>query len=180
MKIFKTILWTSLFWIIVIAGLWVASLFFPHEASIIIPWKVKTVIIEAAGIEALDNHEVVKVDETALTEEEVVAPEVETTEEEIIEENPTVDEVVAPVEEEIVQEEVIAEPAKNSIIPQPTQTQAPAETNEEIEALKNRIAVLEAQYEGLVEELRTIFSTPVFTQLLEQAFANNQVTEETY
>ena len=176
MKIFKTILWTSLFWIIVIAGLWVASLFFPHEASIIIPWKVKTVIIEAAGIEALDNHEVVKVAETVLPEEET--QEIETTKEEIIEEDSTVDEIVAPVEEETVQEEIVAEPVKNSIIPQPAQ--APAATNEEIETLQNRVAVLEAQYDWLVEELRTIFSTPVFTQLLWQAFAENQVTEETY
>ena len=57
-KIFKTVLWTSLFWILVIVGLWVASLFFPQEATIIIPEKVKSVIIQNSGIEiAVTNWE---------------------------------------------------------------------------------------------------------------------------
>jgi hypothetical protein len=56
MKIFKTILWTSLFWILVIAGLWIASIFYPQEASTVIHKNVKKVIIETSTIEqAIEN-----------------------------------------------------------------------------------------------------------------------------
>ncbi len=172
MKVFKTILWTSLFWILVIAGLWVASLFFPYEATIIIPAKVKSVIIEDAKIEAIDNHEVVKVEEKNIPEETVQG--IESTEEEIIEEKPTVEEIITPIEEETIQEEVVTEPAKNSIIPQPTQ--ATTTSNTEIEELQNRVDELEWKYDALVEELQTIFNTPLFSQLLSEAF--KQTTEE--
>ena len=176
MTIFKTILWTSLFWIIVIVGLWVSSLFFPYEATIIIPAKVKSVIIEDAKIEAIDDHEVVKVEEKVIPDESI--KEAEITEEEIIAEESPVEKVISPVEEETVQEEIVAEPAKKSLIPQPTQE--PAVANAEIEDLQNRVTELESEYAALVEELRTIFGTPVFTQLLWQAFAENQVTDATY
>ena len=174
MKIFKTILWTSLFWLLVIAGLWIASLFFPYEATIVIPAKVKSVIIADAKIEAIDNHEVVKVEEEIIPVETV--QETETTEE-IIEEESTVEEVVSPVEEQPVAEEVIAEPIKNSIFPQTTQSETT--TDDKIAKLENRLNEVEDKYEALTEELRTIFWTPLFTQLLSQAFAENPTIETT-
>lgn len=174
MTIFKTILWTSLFWIIVIVGLWVSSLFFPYEATIVIPAKVKSVIIADAKIEAIDNHEVVKVEEEIIPVETV--QETETTEE-IIEEESTVEEVVSPVEEQPVAEEIVAEPVKNSILPQPTQSATT--TDDEIAELEYRLNEVEAKYEALTEELRTIFWTPLFTQLLSQAFAENPTVETT-
>jgi len=178
MTIFKTILWTSLFWIIVIVGLWVSSLFFPYEATIVIPAKVKSVIIADAKIEAIDNHEVVKVEEEIIPVETV--QETGTTEE-IIEEESTVEEVVSPVEEQPVAEEIIAEPTKNSIFPQPTQAISTTEstTDDRIAELENRLNEVEWKYEWLIEELRTIFWTPLFTQLLSQAFAENPTVETT-
>ena len=171
MKIFKTILWTSLFWLLVIAGLWIASLFFPQEASIVIPAKVKNVIIENVGHEfCINDWEEINIDETNITDEEI-APE-----EEIIAEDSTVEEIVAPAEESVV-EEVIAEPVKNSILPQPTQ--ATTATDDEIAELESRLNEVEAKYDALVEELRTIFATPLFTQLLSQAFAENPTVETT-
>ena len=172
MKIFKTILWTSLFWLLVIAGLWIASLFFPQEASIVIPAKVKNVIIENISHEFCINdwEETIDVEETNVSEEEI-APE-----EEIITEDSTVEEIVAP-EEEAVAEEVIAEPIKNSIFPQTTQSETT--TDDEIAKLESRLNEVEDKYEALTEELRTIFWTPLFTQLLSQAFAENPTIETT-
>ena len=133
MTIFKTILWTTLFWLLVFFWLWVSSLFFPNEATIIIPQKVKNVIIEWAEVQncAQEPQEQVKIEE--------------------------------PTTEEI------------EILPQPSNTTS---TNDEIIALQNRVAEVEAKYDGLVNELQTIFATPVFAQLLSQAFAENQVTAE--
>lgn len=172
MKIFKTILWTSLFWLLVIAGLWIASLFFPQEASIVIPAKVKNIIIENVGHEYCINNwgETIDVEETNVSEEEI-APE-----EDIIAEDSTVEEIVAP-EEETVAEEVIAEPIKNSIFPQTTQSETT--TDDEIAKLESRLNEVEDKYEALTEELRTIFWTPLFTQLLSQAFAENPTVETT-
>ena len=118
-------------------------------------------------------------------EEKEIAEQVkieEPTTEEIEANTPTVEEEVTPVEEpevEAVEEPVVEEPAieqtTNSILPQPSNTTS---TNDEIIALQNRVAEVEAKYDGLVNELQTIFATPVFAQLLSQAFAENQVTAE--
>ena len=139
MTIFKTILWTTLFWLLVFFWLWVSSLFFPNEATIIIPQKVKNVIIEWAEVQNCAEE-----------------PEVEA------------------VEEPVVEEPAI-EQTTNSILPQPSNTTS---TNDEIIALQNRVTDVEAKYDALVNELQTIFATPVFAQLLSQAFAENQVTAE--
>ena len=105
---------------------------------------------------------------TGNTMEEEIAPENEATQEEQNEET---------IEEAVI-EEVVAEPVSNSIIPEPTRANAPAPTsNEEIIALQNRVTEIEGKYNALVEELRTIFATPVFAQLLNQAFAEVQNTE---
>ena len=184
MKISKTILWTSLFWIFVICGLWIASLFFPQEATIVIPQKVKSVIIEEADIklhlENWDSEPVKMIEPT--TEETLVNDEIttgNTMEEEIAPENEaTQEEQNEETIEEAVIEEVVAEPVSNSIIPGPTTANTPAPTsNEEIIALQNRVTEIEGKYNALVEELRTIFATPVFAQLLNQAFAEVQNTE---
>ena len=63
----------------------------------------------------------------------------------------------------------------NSILPQASNTSS---SNDEITALKNRVTEVEAKYEALVNELQTIFATPVFAQLLSQAFAENQINAE--
>lgn len=162
MTIFKTILWTTLFWLLVFFWLWVSSLFFPNEATIIIPQKVKNVIIEWAEVQncAQEPQEQVKIEEP--TTEEIEAN------------TPTVEEEVTPVEEPVVEEPAI-EQTTNSILPQPSNTTS---TNDEIIALQNRVTDVEAKYDALVNELQTIFATPVFAQLLSQAFAENQVTAE--
>jgi hypothetical protein len=170
MTIFKTILWTTLFWLLVFFWLWVSSLFFPNEATIIIPQKVKNVIIEWAEIQncAQEPQEQVKIEEPTTEEIEANTP---TVEEEV---TPVEEPEVAPVEEPVVEEPAI-EQTTNSILPQPSNTTS---TNDEIIALQNRVAEVEAKYDGLVNELQTIFATPVFAQLLSQAFAENQVTAE--
>ena len=168
MTIFKTILWTTLFWLLVFFWLWVSSLFFPNEATIIIPQKVKNVIIEWAELQNCEKEAQVKIEEA--------------TTEEINTNTPTVEEVVATVEgqeneaiEEPAIEEVVAEQTTNSILPQASNTSS---SNDEITALKNRVTEVEAKYEALVNELQTIFATPVFAQLLSQAFAENQINAE--
>ncbi|MBR4567205.1 hypothetical protein IKO18_01970 [bacterium] len=133
MKIFKTILWTSLFWIIVIVGLWVSSLFFPYEATIVIPAKVKSVIIADAKIEAIDNHEVVKVEET-------IVPEEKEAQEIIVEEEPTYEEINAE---------------DNSSFSLLNTNQQEVTNNEvDIQALQDRVSALEEQYVSLVSELQ--------------------------
>ena len=80
MKVFKTILWTSLFWILVIAGLWVASIFYPQEAKTVIHQNVKNAIIENANIEcAIANweQEPVKIEEEVAPVEEITPVEEE-------------------------------------------------------------------------------------------------------
>jgi len=133
MKIFKTILWTSLFWIIVIVGLWVSSLFFPYEATIVIPAKVKSVIIADAKIEAIDNHEVVKVEET-------IVPEEKEAQEIIVEEEPTYEEINAE---------------DNTSFSLLNTNQQEVTNNEvDVQALQDRVAALEDQYVTLVSELQ--------------------------
>lgn len=166
MTIFKTILWTTLFWLLVFFWLWVSSLFFPNEATIIIPQKVKNVIIEWAEVqncaqEPQEPQEQVEIEEPTTEETEANTP---TVEEEVTEE-PEVEAV----------EEPVVEQTTNSILPQPSNTTS---TNDEIIALQNRVTEVEAKYDALVNELQTIFATPVFAQLLSQAFAENQVTAE--
>lgn len=157
MKIFKTILWTSLFWIIVIVGLWVSSLFFPYEATIVIPAKVKSVIIADAKIEAIDNHEVVKVEET-------IVPEEKEAQEIIVEEEPTYEEINAE---------------DNSSFSLLNTNQQEVTNNEvDIQALQDRVSALEEQYVSLVSELQWIFSTPAIAQLLMQPETSNEVIAE--
>ena len=133
MTIFKTILWTSLFWIIVIVGLWVSSLFFPYEATIVIPAKVKNVIIADAKIEAIDNHEVVKVEET-------IVPEEKEAQEIIVEEEPTYEEINAE---------------DNTSFSLLNTNQQEVTNNEvDVQALQDRVAALEDQYVTLVSELQ--------------------------
>jgi len=157
MKIFKTILWTSFFWIIVIVGLWVSSLFFPYEATIVIPAKVKSVIIADAKIEAIDNHEVVKVEET-------IVPEEKEAQEIIVEEEPTYEEINAE---------------DNSSFSLLNTNQQEVTNNEvDIQALQNRVSALEEQYVSLVSELQWIFSTPAIAQLLMQPETSNEVIAE--
>ena len=133
MTIFKTILWTSLFWIIVIVGLWVSSLFFPYEATIVIPAKVKSVIIADAKIEAIDNHEVVKVEET-------IVPEEKEAQEIIVEEEPTYEEINTE---------------DNSSFSLLNTNQQEVTNNEvDIQALQDRVSALEEQYVSLVSELQ--------------------------
>lgn len=161
MKIFKTILWTSLFWILVIVGLWVASIFFPQEASTIIHPNVKHVIIELSSIDqAIENWE----QEPVKIQEEIIPTE----EEIIVNEEPEIEEENTP--EEIDEEVINEKTTSSSIFPQTTQTSQ----TDEIAQLQNRVSELEMEYQTLVEELQTIFSTPVFTQLLTQAFSQTQ------
>jgi hypothetical protein len=56
-----------------------------------------------------------------------------------------VEEVVSPVEEQPVAEEIIAEPTKNSIFPQPTQAISTTEstTDDRITELENRLNEVE-------------------------------------
>ena len=157
MKIFKTILWTSFFWIIVIVGLWVSSLFFPYEATIVIPAKVKSVIIADAKIEAIDNHEVVKVEET-------IVPEEKEAQEIIVEEEPTYEEINAE---------------DNSSFSLLNTNQQEVTNNEvDIQALQDRVSALEEQYVSLVSELQWIFSTPAIAQLLMQPETSSEVLAE--
>ena len=163
MKIFKTILWTTLFWLLVIAGLYWASFFFPQEASIVIPTNVKRIIIENASIEqAIENWE----EEPVKIEEEITP-----TEEEIIE--VTNEEEMEDVDDS---EEIIpTQAAKSSILPKQKEIE---ESSDEIEELQNRVYELEAKYDSLVEELQTIFATPLFSQLLREAFNQTEETAE--
>lgn len=157
MKIFKTILWTSFFWILVIVWLWVASLFFPYEATIVIPAKVKSVIIADAKIEAIDNHEVVKVEET-------IVPEEKEAQEIIVEEEPTYEEINAE---------------DNSSFSLLNTNQQEVTNNEvDIQALQDRVSALEEQYVSLVSELQWIFSTPAIAQLLMQPETSSEVLAE--
>ena len=172
MKIFKTILWTSLFWILVIVGLWVASLFFPQEATIIIPEKVKSVIIENANIEcAIANweQEPVKIEEEAPIEE--ITP-VEEEKIEITNEEANIEEMEEPEEPEEI---TPTQTTKSSILPKQKET---TETSNDVKELQNRVDELEWKYDALVEELQTIFNTPLFSQLLSEAFKQTEEVNE--
>ena len=167
MKVFKTILWTSLFWILVIAGLWVASIFYPQEAKTVIHQNVKNAIIENANIEcAIANweQEPVKIEEEANIEE--ITP-VEEEKIEITNEEANIEEMEEP--EEITPTQT----TKSSILPKQKET---TETSNDVKELQNRVDELEWKYDALVEELQTIFNTPLFSQLLSEAF--KQTTEE--
>jgi len=173
MKVFKTILWTSLFWILVIAGLWVASIFYPQEAKTVIHQNVKNAIIENANIEcAIANweQEPVKIEEEVAPVEEVTpVEEITPVEEEIIE--VTEEETKTP--DEMIEETVSEKTTKNSILPQAKQT------NEDYTELEKRITELETQYNALVKELQDIFSTPLFSQLLSQAYSQPVIGTDT-
>lgn len=170
MKVFKTILWTSLFWILVIAGLWVASIFYPQEAKTVIHQNVKNAIIENANIEcAIANweQEPVKIEEVAPVEE--ITP-VEEEEIEITNEEADIEEMEEPEEPEEI---TPTQTTKSSILPKQKET---TETSNDVKELQNRVDELEWKYDALVEELQTIFNTPLFSQLLSEAF--KQTTEE--
>ena len=167
MKVFKTILWTSLFWILVIAGLWVASIFYPQEAKTVIHQNVKNAIIENANTEcAIANweQEPVKIEEEAPIEE--ITP-VEEEKIEITNEEANIEEMEEP--EEITPTQT----TKSSILPKQKET---TESSNDVKELQNRVDELEWKYDALVEELQTIFNTPLFSQLLSEAF--KQTTEE--
>ena len=158
MKIFKTILWTSFFWILVIAWLWVASLFFPNEASTVIPNKVKSIIIEKAAIQlGTDNC----IQEPTIGMEEAIVPEEKETQEIIVEEEPTFEEIDAGNNTALSLQNINQEA--------------------DIQALQDRVSALEEQYASLVSELQWIFSTPALAQLLMQPEVNeinNEVIAE--
>lgn len=168
MKVFKTILWTSLFWILVIAGLWVASIFYPQEAKTVIHQNVKNAIIENANIEcAIANweQEPVKIEEEVAPVEEITP--VEEEEIEITNEEADIEEMEEPEEITPIQT------TKSSILPKQKET---TEASNDVKELQNRVDELEWKYDALVEELQTIFNTPLFSQLLSEAF--KQTTEE--
>lgn len=161
MKIFKTILWTSFFWILVIVWLRVASLFFPSEASTVIPSKVKSIIIKNAAIElSTDNC----IQEPAIEVEETIVPEEKEAQEIIVEEEPTYEEINAE---------------DNTSFSLLNTNQQEVTNNEvDVQALQDRVAALEDQYVTLVSELQWIFSTPAIAQLLMQPETSNEVIAE--
>ena len=153
MKIFKTFLWTSLFWILVIAGLWIASIFFPHEASTVIHQNVKNAIIENANIEcAVDNwiQKPVKVDE------EIV--------DDVVYEEPVYEESQVPVAEET--SSPLFSVQQGSVV--------------DVQALQNRVENLENEYTSLVSELQQIFSTPALAELLAQPSNSYEPQNQVY
>ena len=161
MKIFKTILWTSFFWILVIIWLWVASLFFPNEASTVIPNKVKSIIIENAAIQLnADNC----IQEPSMDVEESIIPEETNAEEILVEEEPTYEEINTE------------DNASFSLLN--TNQQEVTNNEVDVQALQDRVAALENQYVTLVSELQWIFSTPAIAQLLMQPETSNEVIAE--
>ena len=170
MKVFKTILWTSLFWILVIAGLWVASIFYPQEAKTVIHQNVKNAIIENANIEcAIANWEEEPV---KIVEEENPVEEITPVEEEEIE----ITNEEAEIEDMDKPEEITpTQTTKSSIFPKQKET---TEASDDIKELQNRVDELEWKYDALVEELQTIFATPLFSQLLSEAFNQTEETAE--
>ena len=170
MKVFKTILWTSLFWILVIAGLWVASIFYPQEAKTVIHQNVKNAIIENANIEcAIANweQEPVKIEEEVTPIEEITP--VEEEEIEITNEEAEIEDMDEP--EEITPTQT----TKSSILPKQKET---TESSNDVKELQNRVDELEWKYDALVEELQTIFNTPLFSQLLSEAFKQTEEVNE--
>lgn len=168
MKIFKTILWTSFFWILVIIGLWVASIFYPYYASIVIHPNVKHAIIELWYIdEARANweQEPVKIEEEAPIEE--ITP-VEEDKIEITNEEADIEDMKEP-------EQITPAQSTSSILPKQKETK---ETSDEVKELQNKVDELEWKYNALVEELQTIFNTPLFSQLLSQAFNQTEEVSE--
>jgi len=181
MKIFKTILWTSFFWILVIIGLWVASIFYPYYASIVIHPNVKHAIIELWYIdEARANWE----QEPVKTEEDVTPPSRPVEKEDVapIEEiTPAVEEEIeitneeADIEDMKEPEQITPAQSTSSILPKQKETK---ETSDEVKELQNKVDELEWKYNALVEELQTIFNTPLFSQLLSQAFNQTEEVSE--
>ena len=155
------ILWTSFFWILVIVWLRVASLFFPSDASTVIPSKVKSIIIKNAAIElSTDNC----IQEPAIEVEETIVPEEKEAHEIIVEEEPTYEEINAE---------------DNTSFSLLNTNQQEVTNNEvDVQALQDSVAALEDQYVTLVSELQWIFSTPAIAQLLMQPETSNEVIAE--
>lgn len=155
MKIFKTILWTTLFWILVIIWLWVAGYFYPNQAISVIPNKIKDVVIEQA--------KVVCVTEFSTPEEQGVDVAIEETipQQEVYVEEPS-NEPAAPVE-----------PSNSLLLPVEEQPS-------DVQDLQNRVANLENEYASLVAELQQIFATPALAQIIAQGYPVEEEIVPTY
>lgn len=143
MKVFKTIVWTSLFWILALVGLWSASFFDTNVVSLITT-SLPNPVWETIYNQGLENGQ-----------KECSCPSCEVGTGEIL----TID-----TEDQNLNAELSEETTPQLLPADNQQAQTPSE--DELTALQNKVAELEKNHWALVQELQAIFSTPEGMKLL--------------
>lgn len=149
MKVFKTIVWTSLFWIVALGGVWVASFWEPMVVKAVIAALPEPVWMQIYNDGLKSGFKNGKADCSC---PEVNCPQ------DIISEN----EMIDPAQQGDPAPEVMIEteetPSQASLLTPAPQT--------ELEQLQTRLTELENNHWALVKELQTIFSSPAAQSLL--------------
>lgn len=149
MKVFKTIVWTSIFWILALVGLWTASFWKPMAVKAIIAALPEPVWMEIYNDGLKSGF--VNGQGQCMAVEEIPVEEI-------------------PVEENTEDQNLNFElPEANTpqLLPITSETgQAQPSSAEEFTALQNKVTELEKNHWALVQELQAIFSTPEGMKLL--------------
>ncbi len=145
MKVFKTIVWTSLFWILALVGLRSYTDYQSEDSNLVYYWA--NLLPRSVKHHLHDKY---------IQEATCECPSCEVGTGEVV----TID-----TEDQNMNAE-LPEEATPQLLPTPNTEQAQTPSEDELAALQNKVAMLEQAHQALVQELQAIFSTPEGMKLL--------------
>lgn len=145
MKVFKTIVWTSLFWILALVGLRSYTYYQSEDSNLVYYWA--NLLPRSVKHHQHDKY---------IKEASCECPSCEASTGEVV----TID-----TEDQNLDAE-LPEANTPQLLPTPETQQTQSSSTEELTALQNKVAELEKNHWALVQELQAIFSTPEGMKLL--------------